>query len=157
MEWDGGALVGPRNRPMEAITVIDSDDNEGQPDAICQQEEGEFPSDDTTDDKPAISLTTSPLVPDMPELEQHEVPSTEITTNDLLPDYENQESSSQSITPGPATTQFKPKKKKKRVKPGADSEAGVVPPGPKKTNNPDGFRVKVGNLRDISLLTNPKD
>ena len=146
MEWDSGALEGPRIRPMEAITVIDSDDSEGQPDTICQREEGELPSDDTTDDKLAIPVGSSPLVPDRQELEQPEVPSTVMTTNDLLPDYANQESSSQSVALGPDITKSKPKKKKKRFKPGTDSEAGVVPPGAKKPNKPDGFHVKVGNF-----------
>ena len=34
MEWDGGALGELRNRSMEAITVIESDDGEGKTDDI---------------------------------------------------------------------------------------------------------------------------
>ena len=151
MEWDSGALEGPRNRSMGAITVIDSDDSEGQLNTSDRREEGELPSDDTTEDKSAISLTMSPLVPDEPKLEQQAGPSTEITTNDLRPDYANQESSSQSMAPG-TTAQPKSKKKKKRGKPGTDSEAGVVPPSSKKPHNPDGVHIKVGNYE--KRLTN---
>ena len=142
MEWDGGALVGPRNRPLEAITVIDSDDSEGQPDSIYQQEEGEIPEDDTL----VSNQTTSPPEPEMEELGQQELNTTELTAQDLLPDYQNQASTSQSVASEPVTTHGKSKKKKKRVKPGTDSEAGAVPPGAKKPNKPDGFHVKVGNF-----------
>ena len=136
MEWDEGALVGARNRPMATITVIDPDNEEGQPDANGQQEEGEI----LPDNKSVIVPTTSPS-----KCETVGVGEQEMTTSDLLPDYANQESASQSIAPRPVTPQLKPKKHtKKRLKPGTDSEAGVVPPGPKKVNKPDGFH-KVGN------------
>ena len=124
MEWHGGALEA-RNRPMEAITVIESDDGEGQLDAICQKEEGEISSEEIL----AINPTTSPTEPEIKELSQQELYLTEITPNDLRPDYANQDSASQSLASGPAPTQPKTKKhKKKRIKPGTDSKAGVVPP-----------------------------
>ena len=137
MEWDGGDLEVLRSRPMEAITVIDSDVGDEQPHDSDQQEEGEILSDDIRDDKSVINLTTSPPKPEMEEVEIKQVNIKEISTQDLLPDYENQESSSQSIAP--VTPQSKSKKKKKRVKPGTDSEAGAVPPGPKNQISLTGF------------------
>ena len=134
MEWDGGALERARNRPLEAITVIDSDEGEEGTVDIGQQEEGEILSDEKLEDKPVANLTPSP-----PET------VTELTTKDLLPDYPNQVSASQSLASGPETPHSKSKKKKKRYKPGTDSEAGVVPPGAKKPNKPDGCHIKVGN------------
>ena len=142
MEWDGGALEDLRNRPMEAITVVDSDVGEGLPGDTNQQEEGEIISDDAL----AINTRTPPAESGEQNSGQQEVDLTDITTNDLLPDYPNQVSASQSLAPGPATPHPKSKKKKKRFKPGTDSEAGVVPPGAKKPNKPDGFHVKVGNF-----------
>ena len=140
MEWDSSALEGPRNRPMGPITVIDSDEGEGQPDDIGRQEEGEILSDDTTDGKSDIVPTTLPTQPATQGLGRQEM-----TITDLLPDYANQESSSQSVALQPEALKSKHKKKKKRLKPGTDSEAGVVPPGAKKPNAPDGCHIKVGN------------
>ena len=134
MEWDGGALERARNRPLEAITVIDSDEGEEGTVDIGQQEEGEILSDEKLEDKPVTNLTPSPTET-----------VTELTTKDLLPDYPNQVSASQSLASGPETPHSKSKKKKKRYKPGTDSEAGVVPPGAKKPNKPDGCHIKVGN------------
>ena len=141
MEWDGGALEA-RNRPMEAITMIESDDGEGQLDAICQKEEGEISAEEIL----ATNPTTSPTEPEIKEPSQRELHLTEMTPNDLRPDYANQDSASQSLASGSAPTQSKTKKhKKKRIKPGTDSEAGVVPPVSKKPNKPEGSLVKVGN------------
>ena len=134
MEWDGGALERARNRPLEAITVIDSDEGEEGTVDIGQQEDGEILSDEKLEDKPVTNLTPSPTET-----------VTELTTKDLLPDYPNQVSASQSLASGPETPHSKSKKKKKRYKPGTDSEAGVVPPGAKKPNKPDGCHIKVGN------------
>ena len=60
MEWDGGALERARNRPLEAITVIDSDEGEEGTVDIGQQEEGEILSDEKLEDKPVANLTPSP-------------------------------------------------------------------------------------------------
>ena len=141
MEWDGTALIGPQNRPMESITVI-SDDDEKVVEVTTQ-------CGDIEQDKDTDILATTDIDIHIGQIGKPENNTTEI---DLRPDYPNQASASQSLAPPTAATypNVSSKKKRRKIKIGTDSDAGVVLPTAKKANKPDGHHLRIGTL-DMKL------
>ena len=143
MEWDGSALIGPQNRPMEPITVISDDDQE-----VVEET---TPCKDTEQDKDTDKMATTDIDS---HLGQSVEPKNNPTEIDLRPDYQNQASASQSLAPTTATATTVPnvsaKKKRRKIKVGTDSDAGVVPPTSKKANKPEGHHLRIGTM-DMKL------
>ena len=149
MEWDGTALTGPQTRPMEPITVISDDDDEQRLDITPQVvEDTVAQSEDKKQDEDSVSPATDIAI----HIRQIEEPDTKTTEIDLRPDYQNQASASQSLASPAVTTvpNVSSKKKRRKIKVGTDSDAGVVPPTSKKANKPDGHHLRIGTL-DMKL------
>ena len=149
MEWDGSALIGPQTRPMEPITVISDDDDEQRLDITPQVVEDTVAQfEDIKQDEGSVRPATDIAI----HIRQIEEPETKTTEIDLRPDYQNQASASQSLAPPTVTTvpNVSSKKKRRKIKVGTDSDAGVVPPTSKKANKPDGHHLRIGTL-DMKL------
>ena len=150
MEWDGTALVGPQNRPLESITVISDDDEEHQFDITHQVVKETFEQfEDLKQDKDTAILATTDIDIHIGQLEQ---PDNNTPDIDLRPDYPNQATASQSLAPPTAATvpNVSSKKKRRKIKVGTDSDAGVVPPTSKKANKPEGHHMRIGTM-DMKL------
>ena len=147
MEWDGSALIGPHNRPMESITVISDDDEVQQFDTTHQVVKETSQFEDIKQDKDTDILATTDIDIHIGQIGEPESNTTEI---DLRPDYQNQASASQSLAPPTATATTVPnvsaKKKRRKIKVGTDSDAGVVPPTSKKANKPEGHHLRIGTM-----------
>ena len=151
MEWDGSALIGPQNRPMEPITVISDDDDEHQLDITHEVVEDtvaqfEVIKQDEDSVRPATDIDI--------HIGQIGKPENKTTELDLRPDYQNQASASQSLAPPTAIVTTVPhvsaKKKRRKIKVGTDSDAGVVPATSKKANKPEGHHLRIGTM-DMKL------
>ena len=151
MEWDGSALIGPQNRPMESITVISDDDDEHQLDItheVVEDTVAQF--EDIQQDEDSVRPATDIDI-HIGQIGEPEIDTPEI---DLRPDYQNQASASQSLAPPTATPtvvlSVSSKKKRRKIKIGTDSDAGVVPPTSKKANKPEGHHMRIGTM-DMKL------
>ena len=144
MEWDVRTLIGPQNRP-----IISDDDEENQFVITHQVVKETSQFEDIKQDKDTDILATTDIDIHIGQIVERNNDTTEI---DLRPDYPNQASASQSLaTPTAATVpNASSKKKRRKIKVGTDSDAGVVPPTSKKANKPEGHHLKIGTM-DMKL------
>ena len=128
---------------MESITVISDDDQE-----VVEET---TPCEDTEQDKDTGIMATTDIDSHLGQIVE---PNNNPTEIDLRPDYQNQASASQSLAPPTAAATAVPsvssKKKRRKIKVGTDSDAGVVPPTSKKANKPEGHHLRIGTM-DMKL------